>query len=332
MRTRRPREGLRSARRAAAILVALLALASGAAWAALGGAGGSSPPKPTITRGPNEVTNQTAADFAYRGKAGAVFVCSLDGGAFAACGSGPTGSIAYAGPLAQGNHAFRVAAQVGTATSRPRAWTWKVDTQPPPAPAFTRTPSSPTTATSARFSYRDDERGTSYACRLDGAGYLACAASMRYRSLTTSAHAFCVRALDRAGNASSASCYSWVVGLSSASFSVSGGPLAGALLYPGAPAVPLDLVITNPNPAPITIQSLTVSVAGTSAAGCGAANFGMAQQLQASPTVPGGTTASLQDLGVAQSDWPQLRMLDAGNQDACRNATVDLSFSGTATG
>jgi hypothetical protein len=41
---------------------------------------------------------------------------------------------------------------------------------------------------------------------------------------------------------------------------------------------------------------------------------------------------SLQQLGVGQSDWPQLRMLDAGNQDACRNASVNLAYTGTATG
>ena len=85
-------------------------------------------------------------------------------------------------------------------------------------------------------------------------------------------------------------------------FSVSGGPQTGALLYPGAAAVPLNLVFTNPHPAPITVTSVTVTVTGTSAAGCGAANFSVSQQLQATPTVPAGTTASLQDLGVAQSE------------------------------
>ncbi|HEY7690721.1 MAG TPA: hypothetical protein VH816_00120 [Gaiellaceae bacterium] len=314
------------------LLVTLLALASGAAWAALGAAGGSKPAKPKITAGPAKLTNQTAAALAYTSKSAVVFLCSLDAGAFAMCGSGTTGSTAYAGPLAEGMHRFQVEAQDGARTGKPRTWTWRVDTQPPPAPTFTKKPPSSTTEKSASFKYRDGEPGVSYSCKLDGAGYGACGGKMSYRNLAAGAHAFCVRALDKAGNASPAACSGWLVGVSSASFSVGGGPAPGALLYPGAAAVPLDLVFTNPNPAPITIQSVTVTVAGTSAAGCSAANFGMAQQLQANPTVPGGTTASLQSLGVAQSDWPQLRMLDAGNQDACRNATVDLSFTGTATG
>ena len=115
-------------------------------------------------------------------------------------------------------------------------------------------------------------------------------------------------------------------------FSISGNPPTGALLSPGAAAVPLNLVLTNPHPAPITVQSVTVSVTGTSAGGCGAANFSVSQQLLATPTVPARATVSLQELGVDQSYWPQLRMLDAGNQDACRNASVNLSYAGTATG
>jgi hypothetical protein len=155
---------------------------------------------------------------------------------------------------------------------------------------------------------------------------------MRYRGLTIGVHAFCVRALDTARNASGSRCSTWVVTPASVTFSISGNPPAGALLYPGAAAVPLNLVFSNSNPAPITVQSVTVSVTGTSTGGCGAAIFSVPQQLQATPTVPAGATASLEDLGIAPSQWPQLRMLDAGNQDACRNASVNLAYAGTATG
>jgi hypothetical protein len=73
-------------------------------------------------------------------------------------------------------------------------------------------------------------------------------------------------------------------------------------------------------------------VTGTSAADCAAANFTVAQQLAATPTVPASSTKSLQDLGVPQANWPQLQMSGSANQNSCQNATVNLGYSGTATG
>ena len=314
-----------------AALVALVGLATGVSYAALGTAGGSLPPRPKITSAPPKMTALTSATFGYQSKPPVVFLCSLDTAAFTPCSSGTRGSLAYAG-LADGAHTFRVEAQLGAAIGKPAEKTWTVDTQAPPAPAFRSKPPDFTTLTSARFRFTDAEPKMRFQCQLDGSGYVHCGHSKRYRSLAKRAHSFCVHALDKAGNVSAPTCTTWTVTPGSATFSVSGGPPAGALLYPGAAAVPLNLVFTNPNSTPITVTSVTVTVTGTSAGGCGAANFSVSQQLQATPTVPAGTAASLQDLGVVESEWPQLQMLDAGNQDTCRNASVNLAYAGTATG
>ena len=325
---------LRIGRRAslAALLVGLLGLATGGAYAALSGSKTSGPAAPKITAAPPKLTNQAHAAFGYSSTTPVDFLCSLDAGAFAACGSGTTGSISYAGPLAEGAHILRVEAQFGAAIGKPAETTWTVDTQAPPPPVFTKTPPDSTSETKATFGWGDAERKAKFQCELDGAAYSRCGRSKRYRGLTTGVHALCVRSLDKAGNASGASCATWVVTPAAVTFSISDNPTYGALLYPGAAAVPLNLVFTNSHPAPITVQSVTVSVTGTSAGGCAAANFSVSQQLRATPTVPAGATASLQQLGVDQSDWPQLRMLDAGNQDVCRNASVSLTYAGTATG
>lgn len=116
------------------------------------------------------------------------------------------------------------------------------------------------------------------------------------------------------------------------SFQIAGSPPPGLLLYPGGGLVPVNLAFTNPNGSPITVQSVIMSVTGTSAGGCGAGNFAVAEQLTAQPVVPANSTRSLQDLGIPQPHWPKLQMLDSGNQDACRSATVNLSFTGTAQG
>jgi hypothetical protein len=315
-----------------ALLVALLALATGGAYAALSGSRASSPARPKFTATQPKLTNQAHAAFGYSSKSPVDFLCSIDTGAFTACGSGTSGSVAYSGPLADGEHTFRVEAQFGAVIGKPAEQTWTVDTQAPPPPVFTKTSPDSTSETKAAFRWGDAQRKTKFQCELDGAPYLSCGHSKHYRKLTTGVHAFCVRALDKARNSSGAACATWIVTPASVTFSISGNPPTGALLSPGAAAVPLNLVLTNPHPAPITVQSVTVSVTGTSAGGCGAANFSVSQQLLATPTVPTRATVSLQELGVDQSYWPQLRMLDAGNQDACRNASVNLSYAGTATG
>ncbi len=291
------------------------------------------PPKPTITSGPANPTNQTSAGFIYTDTSSVTFLCSLDGGSFSACGSGTSGSKSYPGPLGNGQHTFQVKAQQGGGPmSAADSRTWTIDTAPPPLPTFRETPTNPTNDSKATFRYEDTEAGVSFRCKLDGGSYDSCGSQTKYKDLPQGSHTFCVRAQDAATNLSTAACFTWQIGPGSVSFTMSGSPQGGVLLYPGAPPVPINLVFTNPNSSPITIQSATVSVTGTSAAGCGAAAFQMTQQLTANPTVPANSTKSLQDLGVPQANWPKLQMANSGNQNACQNATVNLGYSGTATG
>jgi hypothetical protein len=103
-------------------------------------------------------------------------------------------------------------------------------------------------------------------------------------------------------------------------------------VYPGGPDVPINLVFTDPNSSPITVSSVTVTITGTSAASCSMGNFSIPQQLTAQPVIPANSTKSLSDLGIPQSQWPTLRMLDNGNQELCKTATVNLSYDGSAAG
>lgn len=309
--------------------LALVCLVAGGAYVALAAVKESGP---KITSGPAKRTNQTSAGFTYTGRAGVTFLCSLDGNLFMPCGSGPSGSTSYAGPLAAGPHVFRVEAQDGPSMSDSATWRWTVDTTPPPRPTLKQTPANGTTKKKVRFRYSDSEQDVSFWCGLDGGAYKACHDEHEYDHLASGAHTFCVDAKDQAGNLSAAACYTWQIGAGAAAFTIAGSPLPGSLLYPGAPAVVINLVFTNPNASPITVQSVNVSVSGTSAAGCTVGNFTVSQGLTATPTIPANTTKSLQDLGVPQTAWPKLQMISAGNQDACQSATVDLAYSGAATG
>jgi hypothetical protein len=206
-----------------------------------------------------------------------------------------------------------------------------IDRTPPPAPTLTAHPSDPTQQHDATFAFTDTESSASFVCRVDENAPAPCRSPQSYADLAPGIHRFCVRAVDTAANVSAETCFGWQIA-ALLDFSIAGSAAANARLYPGGAGIPVNLVLTNPNSVPITVTTLTVTVTGTSSSACSATGFTVSKQLSATASVPAGATASLASLGIPQSAWPEIRMLDDGNQDACRAAVVALSFTGTALG
>ncbi|MGH2795608.1 MAG: hypothetical protein ACRDKG_15050 [Actinomycetota bacterium] len=115
---------------------------------------------PTIASGPATPTNQTSATFTYSDKKSVSFQCSLDGSAFAACGTGKSGTKTYPGPLASGSHTFLVRAISGSQTSAAASRTWVIDTTSPTALAITRNGATPTNASSVSWTVAFSEAVT----------------------------------------------------------------------------------------------------------------------------------------------------------------------------
>jgi hypothetical protein len=118
----------------------------------------------------------------------------------------------------------------------------------------------------------------------------------------------------------------------SQNFQIGGNP--GSQLSPGARA-PLNLSLTNPYNFDLRITNLAVAVEeGTSKPACsGTRNFKITQVPPARLpiTLPAGQTKTLAQLGVADGDKPKVEMLNQPwNQDACKNATITLNYSGSA--
>jgi hypothetical protein len=109
---------------------------------------------------------------------------------------------------------------------------------------------------------------------------------------------------------------------------------ADRVLAPGAPSGAINLAITNPFSAPMTVTALGATVTGTDKPGCAAGNYVVtAYAGPAALTVPANSTRTLQQLGVPRAQWPQLTMPNLPvNQDACKGATVQLHYSGTGSG
>lgn len=176
------------------------------------------------------------------------------------------------------------------------------------------------------------DRWRRFECRLDGGEWDECASPYLLRGLEPAEHSFAVRALNRRGLSGQVARYRWAL-LEPQEFSVE--PLSGSLdeLMPGAPAQSLPVRISNPNPAPIEVTSLTVTVAPEPSACPADPNFDVTPSSlsPAAPlTVPAGGTASLP---TANATAPTLAMREIPvDQNACQGAAVHLDFSGEARG
>jgi CSLREA domain-containing protein len=134
------------------------------------------------------------------------FECSLDGQAFSSCTSPRTFM-----ELAVGPHRFEVRAidEAGNTDPSPAAHEWV--TAPPPdttAPEtqLTAQPATPTSETSASFSFTGSDAvsapaALTFECSLDGEAWALCASPKAYAGpLALGAHTFQVRTVDEAGN------------------------------------------------------------------------------------------------------------------------------------
>ena len=293
------------------------------------GASVKSTPAPTITSGPSGSVSSTSATFTYSdSEKGVTFQCALDSPTLTAC---PAAGMSYS-DLAQGSHTFSVRA-LGLSTSSVTTRTWTVDTIQPAAPVLSSGPENPTIATSARFVFAG-EAGATFECQLDNDNSDACSSPFEKKKVAIGDHTFRVTAVDAAGNRSAPSApWSWTVLINKA-FGISGD--ATGLLSPGAPATPLNLRISNPYNFAIRVVSIDVSAAP--AGPCSTDNITVQSLASTHPTpivVPANSTVALDALrgdSPWPADWPTIVMNNgSGNQDACKNVTFKLSYTGTAT-
>jgi len=183
-------------------------------------------PGTSITGHPTATTTNTTATFTFTGSDNATVVtsltyeCSLDGAAFAACGSPKE----YTG-LTVATHTFEVRAKdaAGNVDGSPASYSWEIQ-EPAPTPdtiapetTIGANPPATTTETNASFSFagtdnETPEAGLTFECKLDTGSYAACTTPKAYTGLATGSHTFSVRAKDAAGNVDqSPASYSWTI-------------------------------------------------------------------------------------------------------------------------
>lgn len=202
----------------------------------------------------------------------------------------------------------------------------------PPAPTILSHPASPTNETSASFAFSDSTSGVSYQCKLDRSAYTACTSPTTYSDLTLGEHEFGVRAIDKAGNTSTATMFQWRITRQQAAlpFAIEGN--VPSALQPGSSPVAIPLRLSNPNNASIFVTGLTVTLQTNGLpASCSAANFQLAQSSISTTNtveVPANGSVSLPAGGASA---PTIRMVETHtNQNACEKATLWLSYTGSA--
>jgi large repetitive protein len=297
------------------------------------------PPAPSIVNKPPSLTNQTSATFSFSdGEAGVSYLCNLDSGSYAACSNPAT----FSG-LAAGSHTMSVEAAdaAGNVSGASAPYTWTVDTTAPPRPSVTG-PNSKSDSTAATFTFSDSETSVSFSCSMDGGTWSPCSSPQSYTLLAPGTHEFDVRATDAAGNTGDYNGWKWIInGLSGSGQPFSIGGNASGTLYPGGATAYLDLSLTNTNSVTIYVTSLNVTLPSIAAPNanathpCSNADFSLTQftgPIATKPiALPANSTRTLTQLGYSQSQLPTVKMLNRpANQDGCKNATLNFTYSGSA--
>lgn len=180
----------------------------------------TTPPDTTIVSGPTGLVNSSSATFTFGAtESGVTFACSLDGAAFAACGSPAT----FNG-LRDGSHTLRVRATdaAGNTDPTPAQATWRIDTTPPVV-TLTSGPSGNVLTRAATFTFTVDDQSATVTCSLDDAAFATCTSPQSFDGLANGTHTFRVQATDPAGNAATAS-RSWFVDLAPPETTITSGP------------------------------------------------------------------------------------------------------------
>jgi CSLREA domain-containing protein len=157
----------------------------------------TTPPDTAITGGPSGPTNDSTPTFGFSStESGSTFECSVDGGAFAACGSPHTTA-----PLGDGAHNFRVRAtdSSGNLDQSPAERSFTVDTSPP-ATTIEGGPSGEIDDHTPTFTFSTPDAGSGFECSMDGGPFAPCSSPFTTSRLSAGKHTLAVRAVDAAGN------------------------------------------------------------------------------------------------------------------------------------
>jgi hypothetical protein len=183
--------------------------------------GTTGPLETMITDAPGEFSPSSHATFQFTSNvATAKFECSIDGEVATACTS------PFSRNLSDGSHTFAVRASDGNGEedSTPAEHVWSIDTVAPTT-TLTMMPPAADNSTMVTFEFTSNEMNVIFECSIDNGGFTACRSGDTFGPIGDGAHAFAVRARDRAGNTdASPAIHAWQVDTSTPDTTLLSGP------------------------------------------------------------------------------------------------------------
>lgn len=202
----------------------------------------------------------------------------------------------------------------------------------PARPRIIKHPRQFSTAAAARFAFKSPRGAPKFECRLDRDPWKRCRSPLRLSGIGLGQHSFSVRAVDAVGRRGSGSRYRWQR-VEAKHFAIEPQLSSLGALYPGAPAQPLSVVLSNPNPVPIFVTAVRVGVSSDPPGCDSAANLELVPAgatLKRPLLLPARGSLSLPTAAVSA---PAIALRDLPvNQDPCQGARFPLAFSGEAHG
>ncbi len=163
----------------------------------------------TVT--PSALTNLSTASFTFSGVGILSYECQLDSGSYSVCTSPNSLPI-----LTSGYHTFRVRGTNGITTSSPVSYTWIVDNVAPIAPNLTANIPKVTNNQNSQFIFNSSDSLSgidAFQCSIDGESFATCTSPTNFVNSIKGNHSFSVRAIDKVGNISSNTVFSWIIDL-----------------------------------------------------------------------------------------------------------------------
>lgn len=312
------------------------------------------PPAPTIDSHPRNPSADTSARFTFSDTDPdplLTFQCQLDERGVESCHS----PVEYSG-LQDGSHTFFVRAVSVLLEEGPWAsYPWVIDKSPPPPPTITGTP-KPNDNTPT-FEFTDSEEDVAFRCRLDSRPFSNCKSPKTYALQADGGHTFAVRAVDKAGNRSSATTYTWTIDTAPPVLSITGKPpnpspdSTARFEFRAADAMrvtfgcQLDSRPSSPCASPATYSGLapgahTFAVRATDAAGNSSATAGYGWTIE-DKVGPAAVNRVRRNVGYRllklawrrppDADFDHVRVFVSKGQKGAKARRRTLVYSGTAT-
>jgi hypothetical protein len=175
----------------------------------------------TITKAPSEFSNNSLATFEFTANDPAArFECAFDGQLPLPCVS------PFMRTLPDGSHTFAVRATDGRGNEdeTPAEHVWQIDTVAPTT-TLTMMPPAADNSTMVTFEFTSNEMNVTFECSLDNGAFATCTSGQTFGPISDGAHAFAVRARDRAGNIDATpAIHAWQVDTSTPDTQLLSGP------------------------------------------------------------------------------------------------------------